>query len=279
VAKEAAIKALRRTFERRYFVTNTGYFVPGLLLSLGVMVASGFAQSAVFGGMALFICVWLTVWSLGVTGLGLEVVRSWRRVFATRGAVRALTAGGALMLTLFALPFFAGEAFGLFFLGSVTSVGSVVILLLLVVVNAVFYHLLKAFTFAGRRFMDRVEGFREFLSRVEQERFKVLYPDGKTPGLFERFLPYALALGVEQAWASQFAEALQRPAGGNSGYTPSWYHGGSWSSSSPGSFASSLGGLLAGAIASASTAPGSSSGGGGGGSSGGGGGGGGGGGW
>lgn len=118
-----------------------------------------------------------------------------------------------------------------------------------------------------------------YLSVAEKDSLDALTPGGRTPELFERYLPYALALGVEQAWAQKFADVLSRAAAGGEPYRPGWYSGRSWSSADPTGFASSLGGSLSGAISSSSSPPGSSSGGGGGGSSGGGGGGGGGGGW
>jgi uncharacterized membrane protein len=132
--------------------------------------------------------------------------------------------------------------------------------------------------------MDRIEGFKLYLSVAEQDRMNMLNPPERTPALFEKFLPYALALGVEQQWSEQFsgvlAQAGAAPGDGahRHGYSPGWYAGRGLDRGLAG-FSSALGGAFAGAIASASTAPGSSSGSGGGGSSGGGGGGGGGGGW
>jgi hypothetical protein len=116
-------------------------------------------------------------------------------------------------------------------------------------------------------------------------------PPERTPELFEKFLPYALALGVEQAWSERFAEVLaaagQAPGGAGAGYRPRWYSGRGFHERGVSDFASNLGGSFSGAIAASSTAPGaasstapgSSSGSSGGGSSGGGGGGGGGSGW
>jgi uncharacterized membrane protein len=128
--------------------------------------------------------------------------------------------------------------------------------------------------------MDRIEGFKLYLSVAEKDRMNFHNPPERTPELFEKFLPFALALGVEQAWSEQFAEVLaaasQSPGGG---YRPRWYSGNGFRSDNLSGFASSLGGSFSGAISSASTAPGSSGGSGGGGSSGGGGGGGGGGSW
>jgi uncharacterized membrane protein len=99
-----------------------------------------------------------------------------------------------------------------------------------------------------------------------------------TPELFERYLPYAIALGIENRWAERFASVLAAAAAqGQSGLA--WYSGPNRPWDNPTGFAESVGSSLSSTISSASTAPGSSSGSGGGGSSGGGGGGGGGGGW
>jgi uncharacterized membrane protein len=126
--------------------------------------------------------------------------------------------------------------------------------------------------------MDEIGGFKLYLAVAEKERLNILNPPEKTPELFEKYLPYALALDVENEWSEQFAEVLAA-ASQDGGYRPTWYTGNTWRRWNMEGFASSLGTSLPGAISSSSTAPGSSSGSGGGGSSGGGGGGGGGGGW
>lgn len=147
-----------------------------------------------------------------------------------------------------------------------------------------FGYLLKAPTLRGRRMMDRIEGFKMYLTVAEAEDLQRIEgiagasPE-KTPDLFESYLPFAVALDVEQPWADQFERLFMRLSmeQGRS-YRPGWYHG-SRSVSSFSGFTTGLTSSLGAAISSSSTAPGSSSGGGGGGSSGGGGGGGGGGGW
>ncbi len=148
---------------------------------------------------------------------------------------------------------------------------------LIVAAHVLFYFLLKAPTRRGRLLMDKLEGFRMYLDVAEKDELNLRNPPEKTPELFEKYLPFALALEVEQAWAEQFADvfARMRPEG-QAAYHPAWYHG-TFSPSRVGQFASGVGAGLTSAIASASTPPGSSSGGGG--FSGGGGGGGGGGGW
>jgi hypothetical protein len=66
----------------------------------------------------------------------------------------------------------------------------------------------------GTRVLGAVVGFREFLSRVEGDR---LARTKLEPALFERFLPWAMALGVERQWASAFDDLWRTP--------PTWYDG------------------------------------------------------
>ena len=154
-----------------------------------------------------------------------------------------------------------------------------VILGLMVVGFLIFAVLLQAHTQLGRRLLDKVEGFKMYLEVAEQDDLNLRNPPEKTPALFETYLPFALALGVEQPWADQFADVFARLATETGQtYEPRWYRG-DFDSSNLGDFAADMGGALNSAISSASTPPGSSSGSGGGGFSGGGGGGGGGGGW
>jgi uncharacterized membrane protein len=131
----------------------------------------------------------------------------------------------------------------------------------------------------GRAVLDRIAGFRHYLSVAEEERLEALHPPDRTPELFERYLPYAIALKVENEWASRFTSVLAAAAASGQAQTMGWYSGRSDPWNDPGDFADRVGSSLASSVSSASTAPGSSGGSGGGGSSGGGGGGGGGGGW
>ena len=143
-----------------------------------------------------------------------------------------------------------------------------------------FSYLLKAPTPFGQKILDEIEGFRLYLSIAEEHRLDILHPPEKTPQLFEKLLPYAIALGVENQWAEQFSSILSRSANEKDAYQPDWFTGNTRHSYRASSFSSALGTGLASSVASAATAPGSSSSGGiSGGGAGGGGGGGGGGGW
>ncbi|MDX1579543.1 MAG: DUF2207 domain-containing protein, partial [Gemmatimonadota bacterium] len=66
----------------------------------------------------------------------------------------------------------------------------------------------------GTELLRQVKGFEEFLERVESDRFKRMITG---PEMFERYLPHAMALGVETQWAEAFADIYREP--------PDWYHG------------------------------------------------------
>jgi hypothetical protein len=73
---------------------------------------------------------------------------------------------------------------------------------------------MPARTEAGARARERGLGFRDFLDRVESDRFRRMITG---PEMFERYLPYAMALGVEERWARAFAGIYREP--------PRWYSG------------------------------------------------------
>jgi uncharacterized membrane protein len=124
---------------------------------------------------------------------------------------------------------------------------------------------MPAHTEQGTRALEGVLGFEDFLVHVESDRFNRMI---KTPEMFEKFLPFAMALGVEKNWSHAFQGILTQP--------PQWYRGSSYGPNFyPMMFTSDLSSMSSRASDALSSAPRSSGGsgfsdGGGGGSSGGG---------
>jgi len=69
---------------------------------------------------------------------------------------------------------------------------------------------MTAKTVQGGRTCVAILGFQEFMNRVDADRLKRMPPD-----TFEKYLPYAMALGVEHHWAQAFAGIVQT--------APNWY--------------------------------------------------------
>jgi len=261
-------------YEKIYFLTNKGTLIPGLVISvLALVIIVLLGRSLAQAG---FMTVWLSVWTVGCALLVYRAFSLWKAAL-TGTSHKFLSFIMALFTSLFALPFLAGEGFGLWFFANATSIPAVLCIFTIVLLNILFYHLMKAPTIKGRMIMDQIEGLKLYLSVAEKDRLnQLLPPEEKTPEVFEKFLPYALALDVEQEWCERFADVLAAARADNR-YTNTWYTGSRFAIGGAAGLASSLAAMSS-SISSSSSPPGSSSGGGGG-SSGGGGGGGGGGGW
>ena len=288
--------ALVREFEGTLFHRNRVWFFGGVVIAFATLIITVFLGGGAEASLqAGFLTLWLSFWSIAVVALVHGTLTAWRSVFTSSGAgEKAIALGKSLFTTAFATPFVAGEFIALYMLAQSTSLWMIPIVLGIVSIVALFYELIKAPTAAGRAVMDRIDGFRMYLETAEQDRLEAVTeqafaaeavtPEPRSLQLFERFLPYAVALGVANAWAAKFqdliaAASITESDGSTQHYHPAWYHGSGWSPTNVGVAAAGLGAAMTSAVAAAATSPSSGSGGGGGGSSGGGGGGGGGGGW
>ncbi len=270
-------ESLKVELENIHFKHNYKYLVPGILISIitGVLMI---VLNPFYGLDDIVLLTIVTTIATVVIGvIGYLLFKSFKT---------AKGFGGILKLIVFIVLFFGAGGSGAFAainLSSFINVASILLIISIIGVNILFYYLIKAPTILGRKKMDEVEGFKMFLTATEEERLKLLNPPNKTPELFEKILPYAIALNVDKQWSNQFTKLFETTdlnERGQGAYRPIWY-GGSFNTNN---FTSSVAGLsssLSSTISSSSVAPGSSSGsgGGGGGFSGGGGGGGGGGGW
>jgi hypothetical protein len=273
-ARSALASGLQKQYEGSLFVRNWSWSLRGLALMLVALwltavalivtdpvdYGTSFAMAPALGGLAAF-----------VAAAGLY---RWSRGRASAAAMLAKLLAGLLGL--------AAAGVGFVTIGAAMETGRILPLLVPLlavplVVSAFWW--MAAPTRKGRQMLDRIAGFRQYLSIAEEDRLAAMHPPDKTPELFERYLPHAIALKVENAWASRFTGVLAAAAASGQTGTMGWYSGSSDPWSDPDDFVDRVGSSLAGTVASAASAPGSSSGSGGGGSSGGGGGGGGGSGW
>ena len=107
----------------------------------------------------------------------------------------------------------------------------------------VFGVLMPARTVSGARAREATLGFKEFLERVESERYRKMIT---SPELFERYLPFAMAFGVADKWAKAFENIYREP--------PTWYVGGTGHFNAI-NFASSIDSMSSAAASSMSSSP------------------------
>lgn len=269
-ARAALDKGLKDAYSGKMFVDNRDWAVlgmvaiPALMLAVAILAilfdpSSGPAEQILLpiAGVVLLAGCW---WLYGIT---------------------KRTTGGAKILVWIALALL-GVSTLMFAFSTITAAlagGAFAVLLpaALVPLAISAYWWMYAPTLEGRAVMDRIAGFHQYLGITEEHRLDTLHPPEKTPELFERYLPYAIALEVENRWAERFASVLAAAAAAGAAHTATWYSGPGNMWDDPEGFASTVGSSLDSTVSSAATSPSSSSSGGG--SSGGGGGGGGGSGW
>lgn len=257
---------LKKNFKNSAFKLNRPWITLGIVASVLVTIYSIIQHAGEGMLIGLFMLVWLSGWTFACFMLVKGFVNG----------IRDKKYAQSIVLLVFMIPFLAGEVFGLVLLAGALNFYAIASTVLLIGVNIVFFGLMKAPTIHGRQMLDEIEGFSRFLITAENPRIQSL---STTPtmdiDLFQRYLPYALALDVQTEWAHHFESQMSETQRRES---ISWYSGRTFPHSL-GEFSSSLSSSMSSTVSSSSTRPGSSSGSGGGGSSGGGGGGGGGGGW
>ncbi len=277
-AAQAALEnGLSDAYRGKLFLTNKGWAWVGLVLLLAAMLFAG--------TVAVAVDPYAERGTAAVPAIGFLLMIG--SIWACKGSALAVTGGSKLLAALSIALGVGGGLFVVMAFALIVNSGETAAILAMLAPLLALPLVISAFwwmaapTREGRVVMDRIAGFERYLSITEESRLETLHPPEKTPELFERYLPHAIALGVENRWAGKFAAVLAAASADPSrqGGRYGWYSGSHNVWSNPGMFATAVGATLVSSTAAASTAPGSSSGSGGGGFSGGGGGGGGGGGW
>jgi len=200
----AAIKghldALQDTFRKNlqgiYFRQNFRYAGMGMAATFAWAL---FTAATLDASSSMFITFWLLLFT-SLSGLVIGGVWTSKpthpspRQRVTRIMLPVLFVGlpGALIY-IAALP---------------QSHGFVLALLLSVLLNNVFFVIMRAPTPRGFVILQQLAGFREFLVRVEQDPLdRVNTPEQRTE-LMNRFLPYAIALNVREGWGDKLASAF-----------------------------------------------------------------------
>lgn len=235
------LNALYDEFAKKSFRINGRWANIGKWFGVGISVVMLMMSPHVFN-INMIVLMLLAAFA----GMAMmPAVQGWRRGYFIPAIILAIS------LVLMLLIYFASTN---------VSIAILIVVLLISATVTSFREWLKAPTRAGRELLDELEGFREYLSVAEADELRLKHPPEKTPELFERYLPYAIAFGVEDRWARRFQEVFG--TGDNDGKTsyPHWYNGYRRRSDNLQGFANTVSGSLSQAISSASVPPGSNSG-------------------
>ena len=260
--------SLKRDYKKKYFNTNSWLLVPGILATMALVVTAILSLPSEEVIMkTVFFSVFSTIPLLMVSAI-------WRgvKLGGKRGIIQIVS--NILVLIAISVVLFMNSMRLLELIEGV-PLPLVAGLLAMLALHLLFYQWLKAPTLAGRRLLDKIEGFKHYLQVAEQDEIALAQAPKFTADLYESYLPYAIALDLENEWTARLDRAITQGLVDRQYSQPRWYH---CRGHSRHHFSTTLSSSFSSAIASSSVAPGSSSGSSGG-SSGGGGGGGGGGGW
>jgi hypothetical protein len=132
------------------------------------------------------------------------LLRSWDWYRAAQGEVDQTVLRRAGMILVMILPCVAAMTLGAVVLGVTFGWPFLVVMLFMTVLNVLLLQWMKAPTPEGGQLTAEIEGFRLFLLSVERFPMQRPEPPGEHAGLYEKYLPYAVALEVEQAWGDRF---------------------------------------------------------------------------
>ena len=198
VTKMAEI--LRQTAVGRWFQENRQYVTIGAILS-AVALCFVAAPHNTDGWFALVFS--MVFMAPGAFYSVLLLVRIRDLLLATRSKFDAVLIRRILLLAAFLACCLSSILTGAIVLGVTFGWSIVALAGIFAFLGLSFLNYMKAPTDEGRKLLNEIEGFRLFLNSVEQPTMDRSDAPDKQPGVYEKYLPYAVALEVEQAWCDQ----------------------------------------------------------------------------
>lgn len=194
------IDALQGTYSKNlqgvYFRQNFRYAGLG---AAGTFVWTMFTAATLEAQSSMFISFWLFMF----TSIASMVIGGiWTSKPSHPSAKQRVTR------VLVPLLFFGLPGAVIYFAALPQSHGFVLALLLSVVLNSIFFVIMRAPTPRGLLILQQLAGFREFLMRVEQDPLDRVNTPEQRAELMNRFLPYAIALNVREGWGDKMASAF-----------------------------------------------------------------------
>ncbi|WP_346317827.1 DUF2207 domain-containing protein [Chitinophaga sp. YIM B06452] len=187
-----------------YFLPNTKQILIGGLLTGATL----FVYMLLINAGTFFLLLFLTPF-MGI-GVGM-LVSGFRKIKSGCASVVYFIVGIPFTIVPFVIMFSYLDEVPFAALVFITGMGLAYFL---------YIRLIKAPTPLGADMNAKIEGFRMYLETAEEHRLDMLTPPEHTPALFEKLLPYAIALDLENQWADKFSSVLEQ-----ANYEPGWYAG------------------------------------------------------
>ncbi len=183
---------------KRFFLRNAGYVIPGVVISL--IVAAINAEIVHVEGSYVKELAGLGLWTI-FAGFVCRFL-SRKNVLELKKPSKLIYLLLLFPAVLYSVAVSISRAFEVF---NIMQFMFLAPLFIMLTAHVGFLFLLRAPTPLGRKVLDEIEGFRTYLATAERDRLDRMTPPEKTPKLYQEYLPYALALGVENRWSEKFS--------------------------------------------------------------------------
>lgn len=197
---DRVLSALQQTLSQNlkgaYFRWNFGFGAAGMAATLfwGVIMA---LLKSPMGSTSLFLAIWLYFFSSVIFTV---VIMTWSAQMRKGKAAFQYLVFFSWIVALVAFLAFRNQGW--------KHAAFPVALTLSTLLNSIFIMLMRAPTAEGRRLQEHLAGFREFLVRVDQDRLDRTSMTGDRAAIMDRYMPYAIALGIKEAWGDALASKL-----------------------------------------------------------------------
>jgi hypothetical protein len=195
---------LTKNLSGKYFTRHSGFIVLGVLATF----ASAFVLAITARGRDTSAAMFFTMWVLFcgfIIGMMIEMVvaSQWKATIKTG------TGWTKLFPATAAIAIFVGAIFLLLKnLASGVSLSYSLMLVAFLLINLSWGPRLKRKSPLGRKAVDQIAGFRQFLQKVDQDQMNRLNPEKSAPHDLDHLLPYAIALDVKEAWGDHLSQTF-----------------------------------------------------------------------
>jgi Predicted membrane protein (DUF2207) len=188
----------------KYFTRHTGFIVLGVIATFASALVLALTARGRDTSGAFFFTLWVLFCGL-MLGMMIELslASTWKTVVMTRmGWTKLLPALAVIAV------FGSVIAYMLKNLAAGVSLSFSLMLVAFLLINLGWGPRLKRKSVLGRQVSDQIAGFRQFLEKVDQDKLNRLNPEADAPQDLARFLPYAIALEVKEAWGDQLSQTF-----------------------------------------------------------------------
>jgi hypothetical protein len=195
---------LTKALGGKYLNRHSGFIALGVLGTFASALVLAITAHGRDASAAVFFTVWVLFCGL-IVGLMIEMslASAWKAAVKTgMGWTKLLPATAAIAVFVGAIALLLKN------LASGVSLSFSLMLVAFLLINLGWGPRLKRKSLIGRQVSDQIAGFREFLQKVDQDRLNRLNPEVNAPQDLVRFLPYAIALEVKEAWGDQLSQAF-----------------------------------------------------------------------